>query len=93
MPILIAYANQGMEPTLLTSSWVQEDDHKQAERFVRAFLDYAEQCKGSDCTKLKKAISLLSVACSVLAEHLMSEEEMFFPVADQMLSEMKEQVE
>lgn len=87
LPLLAEYANQGMEPTFLTSTWVLEEDHKQAERFVRSFLDYADQCKGADGIKLKKAISLLSVACSVLSEHLESEEEMFFPLANQMLDQ------
>ncbi|KRF44134.1 hemerythrin domain-containing protein [Paenibacillus sp. Soil787] len=85
LPLLTGYANQGMEPTFLTSTWVLEEDHKQAERFVRSFLEYADQCKGADSIKLKKAISLLSVACSVLSEHLLSEEEMVFPVANEML--------
>ncbi|NQX67345.1 hypothetical protein BC351_28000 [Paenibacillus ferrarius] len=89
LPLLADYANQGMEPTFLTSTWVLEEDHKQAERFVRSFLEYADSCKGADSLKLKKAISLLSVACSVLSEHLAAEEEMFFPVANQMLSEIK----
>jgi len=88
LPLLAGYANQGMEPTFLTSTWVLEDDHKQAERFVRSFLEYSEQCKGADSIRLKKAISLLSVACSVLSEHLLSEEEMFFPVANQMLKDI-----
>ncbi|NRF95800.1 hemerythrin domain-containing protein [Paenibacillus frigoriresistens] len=89
LPLLAGYVNQGVEPTFLTSTWVLEEDHKQAERFVRSFLEYADQCKGADSIKLKKAISLLSVACSVLSEHLLSEEEMFFPVANQMLSNIQ----
>lgn len=91
IPILAEYANQGMEPTFLTSTWVLEEDHKQAERFVRSFLDFADQCKGADSIKLKKAISLLSVACSVLSEHLLSEEEMVFPIANQMLERYSRQ--
>ncbi|CAH1202247.1 hypothetical protein PAECIP111891_02080 [Paenibacillus allorhizoplanae] len=87
IPILSEYAYRGMEPTFLTSTWVLEEDHKQAERFARSFLDYADQCKGADSIKLKKAISLLSVACSVLSEHLLSEEEMIFPIANQMLEQ------
>ncbi|OAS13457.1 hemerythrin domain-containing protein [Paenibacillus oryzisoli] len=85
LPLLTEYANQGMEPTFLTSTWVLEEDHKEAERFVRSFLDYVDQCNGTDSIKLKKAITLLSVACSVISEHLRSEEEMVFPIANQML--------
>ncbi|WP_261305350.1 hemerythrin domain-containing protein [Paenibacillus andongensis] len=88
LPILAGYANQGMEPTFWTSTWVLGEDHKQAERFVRSFLEFADQCKSADSIRLKKAISLLRVACSVLSEHLLSEEEMFFPVANQMLNDI-----
>lgn len=92
LPLLTEYANQGMEPTFLTSTWVLEEDHKQAERFVRSFLDYADQCEGADSIKLKKAITLLSVACSVLSEHLISEEEMVFPIANRMLERCLRQI-
>lgn len=92
LPLLAGYANQGMEPTFLTSTWVLEEDHKQAERFVRSFIDYADQCKGADSMKLKKAITLLSVACSVLSEHLLSEEEMVFPIANEMLERYLRQI-
>lgn len=89
LPVLGAYANQNIEPTFLTSTWVLEEGHKEAERFVLSFLTYAEQCKALDSAKLKKVISLLCVACAVSTEHLLSEEEMVFPVADQMLSDFK----
>lgn len=92
LPLLVGYANQWMEPTFLTSTWVLEEDHKQAERFVRSFIEYADQCKGADSMKLKKAITLLSVACSVLSEHLLSEEEMVFPIANEMLERYLRQV-
>lgn len=91
LPLLAEYANQEMDITFWTSTWVLEEDHKQAERFVRSFFKYADQCQGTDCTKLRKAISLLSLACSVCTEHLLSEEEMFFPVANQLLLNTAEQ--
>lgn len=87
LPLLTEYANQGMEPTFLTSTWVLEEDHKEAERFVRSFLDYTNSCKATDSITLKKAIALLSVACSVISEHLRSEEEMVFPIANHMLEQ------
>ncbi|GGA09349.1 hypothetical protein GCM10008018_63750 [Paenibacillus marchantiophytorum] len=91
LPVLAEYAQMGVEPTFLTSTWVMEEDHKQAERFVRSFLEYVDICKCADRIKLKKAISLLSVACSVLSEHLVSEEEMVFPIANQLLSSIHTQ--
>ena len=87
LPILARYANQGTEPSFIISKWVMEEDHKKVERFVQAFIEYADQCIEADSMKLKKAISLLHVACSVLSEHLLLEEEMFFPIADQMINE------
>ncbi|MDD9266767.1 hemerythrin domain-containing protein [Paenibacillus sp. GCM10023248] len=87
LPLLARYANQGMEPSFITSTWVMEEDHKQAERFVRSFNEIADQCMATNGKELKRVISLLRVACSVLNEHLLAEEEMFFPVADQMLNE------
>ncbi|TXK84539.1 hemerythrin domain-containing protein [Paenibacillus sp. N3.4] len=91
LPILTEYANQGMEPTFLTSTWVLEEDHKRVERFVHSFLHDAEQCEGADATKFKKAISLLSLACSVCLEQLLSEEEIVFPLANQILSDLNDQ--
>ncbi|MEW9702782.1 hemerythrin domain-containing protein [Paenibacillus sp. SI8] len=89
-PVLERYANQGMDPSFITSKWVMEEDHKQAERFVRSFVDYADPSMAADSVKLKKAISLLSMACSAISEHLLTEEEMFFPIADQVLDEMQD---
>ncbi|NEW05740.1 hypothetical protein GK047_06870 [Paenibacillus sp. SYP-B3998] len=89
LPILHQYANQVMESSFVTSKWVMQEDHKQAERFVRSFLDSADACQETDMLKLQKAVSLLSVACSVLTEHLLTEEDTFFPIADQILSDIQ----
>ncbi|NEW05887.1 hypothetical protein GK047_07655 [Paenibacillus sp. SYP-B3998] len=70
-------------PTFLVSTWVLEEDLKQTERFVRSFLEYADHFETFNSPKLKTTISLLSMVFSVLAEHLLAEEEMIFPVADQ----------
>ena len=67
LPILSRYANQGVEPSFIISQWVLEDDHKKVERFVHAFIEYTDQCTADGTMKLKKAVSLLHVACSVLS--------------------------
>ncbi|WNR44222.1 hemerythrin domain-containing protein [Paenibacillus roseipurpureus] len=90
-PILYKYTAQGPDPAFLTSAWVLEEDHKQVERFVRSFIAYANECDQGANSKvnvniqLKKAISLLRMACAVMAEQLLTEEEMVFPLADEIL--------
>ncbi|UJF33835.1 hemerythrin domain-containing protein [Paenibacillus hexagrammi] len=91
LPVLAGYASQGLEPSFLTSAWVLEEEHKQTERFVRSFLAYAEQCETASLPKLKKAVSLLCVACSVVEDHLLAEEETVLPVAEEILNECQDE--
>ncbi|MFD0698206.1 hemerythrin domain-containing protein [Paenibacillus sp. GCM10027628] len=79
-PLFYNFLSKNMDSAIFISRWVLEEDHKQAERFVRAFLEASEGRSMIEIT------SLFQISCSVLAEHLTSEEDMFFPVVEQILN-------
>ncbi|MGG1517841.1 hemerythrin domain-containing protein [Paenibacillus oryzisoli] len=84
-PFFAGLAHSDMEPGFTMAGWIIEEDHKQAGRMLRAFLEQASAEEGPDRVRMIKAISLLDVACSMLTEHLTSEGEMLLPIADRLL--------
>lgn len=90
-PIFAGLAHRGLEPGFTTAEWIIEEDHKQAGRMLRGFLEQAGAQAEPDRASIVKAITLLDVACSVLTEHLQSEGELLFPIAERLLRQLTEQ--
>lgn len=88
-PQLQSYFNRYMMPSITPSIWVMEKDHELAKQFVQSFIDGVNDM-GSPIDKifLKEMASQLVQACLILMEHFTLEEELVFPLADQLLTDI-----
>lgn len=88
-PILQTYFNRYMIPSITPSIWVMEKDHELAKQFTQSFIDGVNGMKPPiDKDFLKEMTSQLIQSCLILLEHFTLEEELVFPLADQLLTDM-----
>ncbi|SDC17815.1 Hemerythrin HHE cation binding domain-containing protein [Paenibacillus sp. UNCCL117] len=88
-PMLTRYFNKMQGPSIMPSIWVMEKDHELAHMFVQSFYEAVDGCvEESENIHVKTAASHLIQACMILSEHLNLEEEVVYPMADQILTDI-----
>ncbi|MEK8126484.1 hemerythrin domain-containing protein [Paenibacillus filicis] len=88
-PLLTRYFNKVQGPSILPSIWVMEKDHELAHMFVQSFYDAVDgPAIEGEKIHVKNAASHLIQACLILTEHLNLEEEVVYPMADQILTDI-----
>ncbi|MBH5317579.1 hemerythrin domain-containing protein [Paenibacillus sp. GSMTC-2017] len=98
-PVFSRYFRKSTEPTILPSLWVLEKDHELALQFFESFLQVSRTLIAvmqidKDCSdlrlkeKLKEGCNQLTQGCFILSGHFQMEEELIFPLANQILTDI-----
>ncbi|WP_240644329.1 hemerythrin domain-containing protein [Paenibacillus paeoniae] len=98
-PVFSRYYKQKDEPTILPSLWVLEKDHELALQFFESFLQSSRTLIGMlmldqgrpDLTLmklLKDGCDQLTQGCLILTGHFQMEEELIFPLAEEILTDL-----
>jgi hemerythrin-like domain-containing protein len=88
-PFLNAYFNSNMSPSMVPSFWTIEKDHELADEYMQSFLRAVHMLKANPAAmSINQAAAYLVHACRILQEHLAKEEELVFPLTEQVLSDM-----
>lgn len=83
-PWLETYCNARMAPSIQPSIWVMQKDRELAELFVRSFLECVDSRDKQGQLRIGECLAHLVQACRMLQEHLSVEEEVVFPMAEQL---------
>ncbi|WP_026326350.1 hemerythrin domain-containing protein [Paenibacillus ginsengihumi] len=83
-PWLETYCNARMVPSIQPSIWVMQKDRELAELFVRSFLKCVDSHDKQGQPQISECLAHLVQACRMLQEHLSVEEEVVFPMAEQL---------
>lgn len=88
-PFLASYIQRKMSPSILPSFWSLEKDHELADEHMQAFLRSVHWLKANrKAMSLKQAAAYLVQACHILQDHLAKEEQLVFPLAQQVLDDI-----
>ncbi|CAG7625862.1 hemerythrin domain-containing protein [Paenibacillus allorhizosphaerae] len=87
-PFLNDYFHKSAGPSIIPSFWVLEKDHELAKAYLDAFTDLAEALVSSDDDKIVGTAEHLTQACHILKGHLHMEEELVYPLTEQILTDM-----
>ncbi|NHN33623.1 hemerythrin domain-containing protein [Paenibacillus agricola] len=88
-PFLNAYFNSNMAPTMIPSFWTIEKDHELADEYMQSFLRAVHKLKANpEAMSLNQAAAYLVQACRILQEHFVKEEELVFPLTEQVLTDI-----
>lgn len=98
-PVFSRYYDKKDEPTILPSLWVLEKDHELALQFFDSFLQSSRTLIGMlmldkgrpDMTLmklLKDGCDQLTQGCLILTGHFEMEEELIFPLAEEILTDL-----
>ncbi|WP_159881429.1 hemerythrin domain-containing protein [Paenibacillus puerhi] len=88
-PMLTRYFNKVQGPSIMPSIWVMEKDHELAHLFVQSFYEALDgPAQKGEKIHVKTAASHLIQACLILTEHLNLEEEVVYPMAEQILTDI-----
>ncbi|MNH95464.1 Hemerythrin HHE cation binding domain protein [compost metagenome] len=81
-PMLFEHADPDKRSSFHTTLWILGEDHKKVERFVHAFYEAAQLAEDMDPKHLNEAVASLTMTCSILHEHFMSEEDMVYALTN-----------
>jgi iron-sulfur cluster repair protein YtfE (RIC family) len=97
-PILMHYSHKKIEPTIMPSLWVLEKDHELAVQYIESFVQASsallhtlrlEPLSGADLQReMKGGCDCLTQGCFILTAHFQMEEELLFPLAEDILTDM-----
>lgn len=95
-PFFSRYYKLKMEPTIMPSLWVLEKDHELAVQFFESFLQAAGALIGlmgvdaqaTALTEVKQSCDDLTQGCLILTSHFEMEEELIYPMAEDILTDM-----
>ncbi|MCD1261014.1 hemerythrin domain-containing protein [Paenibacillus athensensis] len=88
-PVLQLYFNRKLLPSITPSIWVMEKDHELARLFVQSFIDGVNgMAEPIEEGFMKEMAAQLIQACLILSEHFTLEEELVFPMTDQLLKDL-----
>ncbi|MFC0212212.1 hemerythrin domain-containing protein [Paenibacillus chartarius] len=88
-PVIEIYNRRMFKPSITPSIWVMEKDHELADLFVASFNETVDALPMVCSVELaRKAAANLDQACLILLEHLELEEELIFPLADELLTDI-----
>lgn len=93
-PFLQAYQHRMTAPSIAPSFWVLEKDHQLAMLFIESFQEAAAQAVKPAAAALVKqrmeeAAGNLIQACLILSDHLTMEEQLVFPLTEQVLTDLE----
>jgi hemerythrin-like domain-containing protein len=88
-PFLNIYFNSNQVTSMAISICSIEKEHELAEQHIQSFLRAVHMLKANpEAISLDQAAAFLVHACRILQEHLVKEEEIFFPVAERILMDL-----
>jgi hemerythrin-like domain-containing protein len=88
-PFLAAYFHRELSPSMIPSFWSIEKDHELADEYMQSFLRAVHMLKANpEAMGLNQAAAYLVHACRILQDHLKQEEELVFPLAEQVLTDI-----
>ncbi|MFB9324868.1 hemerythrin domain-containing protein [Paenibacillus aurantiacus] len=95
-PFFSRYYKLKMEPTIMPSLWVLEKDHELAVQFFESFLQKSDaligllsmDTQGAKLTEVKQSCDDLTQGCLILTSHFEMEEELIYPMAEDILTDM-----
>ncbi|MBW7477145.1 hemerythrin domain-containing protein [Paenibacillus oenotherae] len=98
-PVFARYFRKKIEPTMLPSMWVLEKDYELALQFLDSFEEQCSSVLGMlslglkqydviTIHELKFASDQLTQGCLILKGHLHMEEELIYPLAEEILTDI-----
>lgn len=88
-PVIDLYFRRLMKPSITPSIWVMEKEHELADLFVNSFMESVDALPEiSTMEQNRGSVAHLVQACLILSEHFELEEELIFPLANEMLTEI-----
>jgi hemerythrin-like domain-containing protein len=88
-PVIDLYFRRLMKPSITPSIWVMEKEHELADLFVKSFMEAVDALsERSSSEQNRQTAAHLVQACLILTEHFELEEELIFPLADEMLTDI-----
>ncbi|WP_313999500.1 hemerythrin domain-containing protein [uncultured Paenibacillus sp.] len=88
-PLVSDYFHKRTVPSITPSFWVMEKDHELALLFIGTFMELTEDnVPAARIDLIRQAASNMVQACLILQEHFRLEEELIFPLADEMLTDI-----
>ncbi|MFB6365455.1 hemerythrin domain-containing protein [Paenibacillus elgii] len=87
-PLLCNYFNKYSGPSMMPSFWVMEKDHELAETFIDSFIESVDRLSLPTREAIRETSSHLIQACLILNEHLNLEEDIVYPMAEQILDDI-----
>ncbi|MCZ8514791.1 hemerythrin domain-containing protein [Paenibacillus filicis] len=88
-PVIDLYFRRLMKPSITPSIWVMERDHELAVLFVNSFVDAVDALpEKSTLEQNRQTAAHLMQACLILSEHFELEEDLIYPLADEMLTDI-----
>lgn len=98
-PLFTRYYKKKLEPTILPSLWVLEKDHELAIQFFESFLQSCNELhamllldsnrqEAKFKNKMKMCCDSLTQGCLILTSHFQMEEELIYPLAEEILTDM-----
>jgi Hemerythrin HHE cation binding domain. len=97
-PVLMHYSHKKIEPTIMPSLWVLEKDHELAVLYIESFIQASstllhswrlDPLSGARLQhELKESCDCLTQGCFILTAHFQMEEELLFPLAEEILTDM-----
>jgi regulator of cell morphogenesis and NO signaling len=88
-PFLHEYFDLSIGPTMVPSFWVLEKDHDLAEAYMESFVDAVETLAyPGEPNQLIGVAEHLTQACHILKGHLEMEEQLVYPLSEQVLTDV-----
>ncbi|MCS7460256.1 hemerythrin domain-containing protein [Paenibacillus doosanensis] len=88
-PFLNLYFHKYKRPSVVPSLWMLEKEHERAMDHMNSFFRAVHALKSdSDALPVKRAAAYLTQACRILTDHLEKEEQIIFPLTDQVLTDV-----
>jgi hemerythrin-like domain-containing protein len=87
-PVIDWYFGGLLKPSIMPSIWVMEKEHELGAVFVKSFIESVDELSlVGTMEQIQQATAHLVQACYILLEHFALEEELIFPLADQLLTD------
>ncbi|MGG1517840.1 hemerythrin domain-containing protein [Paenibacillus oryzisoli] len=88
-PFLLAYHHRYAVPSIVPSFWVLEKDYQLALLFLQSFREAAAKAISPFAKPLlEEAVANLIQACLILNDHLTMEEQLVYPITEQVLTDL-----
>ncbi|TVX99013.1 hemerythrin domain-containing protein [Paenibacillus cremeus] len=88
-PFLNGYFHQQTAPSIAASFWRLEKEHELAGEYLQSFLKETDGLRrDSKLEQLHHAAAYLIHACRILKEHLEKEEQLVFPMTEEVLTDL-----